>query len=111
MLVEVCFENRTTKGFRFRRQRPVLNYIADFMCMELMLIIEVDGITHHSGEAIKKDELRQGILESAGFTVLRFSDEEVLNRIDSVRHYLEHWVEMKINGRINPPPTGAITTS
>jgi very-short-patch-repair endonuclease len=34
-------------GFQFRRQRPVLNYIADFMCMELMLIIELDGITHH----------------------------------------------------------------
>ena len=33
------------KSFQFRRQRPVLNYIADFMCKELMLIIEVDGIT------------------------------------------------------------------
>ena len=35
------------KGYPFRRQRPVLNYIADFICMELMLVIEVDGITHH----------------------------------------------------------------
>jgi len=60
------------KNFQFRRQRTVLNYIADFMCMELMLIIEVDGITHHTEEAIKKDEIRQKALESAGFTVLRF---------------------------------------
>ena len=45
---------RQLKGFQFRRQRPVLNYIADFMCKELMLIIEVDGITHHDEEAIKK---------------------------------------------------------
>ena len=52
--------------------------------MELMLIIEVDEITRHSEEAIKKDEFRQWILECAGFTVLRFSDEEILNRIDSV---------------------------
>ena len=36
------------KSYQFRRQRPILNYVADFMCMELMLIIEVDGITHHS---------------------------------------------------------------
>lgn len=37
---------RMIKGYQFRRQRPVLNYIADFMCKELILIIEVDGITH-----------------------------------------------------------------
>lgn len=88
------------KGFQFRRQRPVLNYIADFMCKELMLIIEVDGITHHSEEAIRKDEFRQKALESAGFTVLRFSDEEVLNRIDSVSYYLEDWIEKKINPQL-----------
>jgi very-short-patch-repair endonuclease len=35
------------KGYSFRRQRPVLNYIADFMCKELMLVIEVDGLTHN----------------------------------------------------------------
>ena len=85
------------KGFQFRRQRPVLNYIADFMCMELMLIIEVDGITHHSEEAIKKDEFRQKTLESAGFIILRFSDEEVLNRIEAVYHHLEYWIENKVN--------------
>ena len=44
------------KGYQFRRQRPVLNYIADFICMELMLIIEVDGITHHWEETIVKDK-------------------------------------------------------
>jgi very-short-patch-repair endonuclease len=69
------------KGFQFRRQRPVLNYIADFMCKELMLIIEVDGITHQWEETIKKDANRQRNLENAGFTVLRFRDEEVLNHI------------------------------
>ena len=85
------------KGFQFRRQRPVLNYIADFMCKELMLVIEVDGITHQWEEVIKKDEIRQKALEEAGFTVLRFSDEEVLNNIQSVHSYLEDWVEKKIS--------------
>ena len=87
-------------GFQFRRQRPVLTYIADFMCMELMLIIEVDGITHHWEETIKKDEIRQKDLESAGFTVIRLSDEEVLNRIQVVYGYLEDWIEKKINQQL-----------
>ena len=88
------------KGFQFRRQRPVLKYIADFMCMELMLIIEVDGITHHWEETIKKDEIRQRELESARFTVLRFSDEEVLNRIHVVIDCLEDWIEKKTNQQL-----------
>lgn len=84
------------KGFQFRRQRPVLNYIADFMCKELMLVIEVDGITHHFEEVIKKDNIRQKVLETAGFTVIRFTDDEVLNNIDAVYNYLEDWIEKKV---------------
>ena len=87
------------KGFQFRRQRSVLNYIADFMCKELMLVIEVDGISHHSEEAIKKDELRQKALEAVGFTVLRFTDDEVLNNINAVHSYLEDWIEKKIESK------------
>ena len=66
------------KGFQFRRQRPVHRYIADFMCKELMLIIEVDGSIHRLEEVMKNDEERQKVLEEAGFTVLRFTNEEVL---------------------------------
>lgn len=71
-------------GFTFRRQRPVLNYIADFMCKELMLIIEVDGITHSFESVTKNDKIRQQKLEDAGFKVIRFSDEQVLENIDHV---------------------------
>lgn len=92
------------KGYQFRRQRPVLNYIADFMCMELKLIIEVDGITHQWEETFKKDEIRQKALEAIGFTILRFSDEEVLNNIQSVFNYLEDWIEKKSGNNSNPPP-------
>jgi very-short-patch-repair endonuclease len=62
------------KGFTFRRQRPVLHYIADFMCKELFLIIEVDGITHSYGTVASEDIKGQGDLEKAGFTVIRFTD-------------------------------------
>jgi|SRR5688572_19141245 len=91
---------RKLSGYQFRRQRPVLNYIADFMCMELMLIIEVDGITHHWEETIKKDEIRQKSLESAGFTVIRFTDEEVLNHIQGVCDFLGDWIEKKKNQQV-----------
>ena len=83
----------TLEGYTFNRQRPVLNYIADFMCKKLMLIIEVDGITHSYPEVIKKDKRRQKELEEVGFTVLRFSDDEVLRDIENVRRVLEKYVE------------------
>jgi very-short-patch-repair endonuclease len=87
------------KGFQFRRQRPVLIYIADFMCKELMLIIEADGSIHQLEEVIKNDKIRQRALEDAGFTVLRFTNEEVLKDIVSVCGYLEEWIEKKIGSQ------------
>ena len=80
------------KGFTFRRQRPVLQYIADFMCKELLLIIEVDGVTHSYEEVAEKDKNRQADLENAGFTVIRFTDEEVLMHINTVRMVIEDQV-------------------
>ena len=82
-------------GYQFRRQRPVLNYIADFMCKELMLVIEVDGISHQDEKVIFKDERKQRALESAGFTVLRFSDDEVLNNMKGVISFLEDWIQKR----------------
>jgi len=92
------------KGYQFRRQRPVLNYIADFMCLELKLIIEVDGITHHWEETMHKDKKKQTDLESAGFTVLRFTDDEVLNDIKAVHAYLEDWIGKRVGGDSRSTP-------
>lgn len=80
-------------GFTFKRQIPALNYIADFMCQELKLIIEVDGITHHREGAYQKDMIRQKKLESVGFTVLRFSDEAVLGSMDDVQRMVQEVIE------------------
>jgi len=92
------------KGYQFRRQRTVLNYITDFMCLELMLIIEVDGITHHWEETMLKDKKKQADLEAAGFAVLRFTDDEVLNDINAVHGFLDNWIENKINGESKSTP-------
>jgi len=62
-----------------------------------MLVIEADGITPHFEEVIKNDNIRQNALEAAGFTVLRFTDDEVLNNINAVHNYLEDWIGKKIS--------------
>ena len=82
-----------TMGHSFTRQRPVLSYIADFMCKELCLVIEVDGVTHLDEEVIKKDAKKQRNFEAAGFHVLRFRDEEVLNHIDQVILEIERCIK------------------
>lgn len=88
-------------GYSFRRQRPVLNYIADFMSKDLMLIVEVDGITHSYEGAKEKDSIRQSNLEKAGFTVLRYTDEEVLGHINAVREGLLDWIDA--HAKVPPP--------
>lgn len=76
-------------GYTFNRQRPVLNYIADFMCKELKLVIEVDGYSHLFEEVIVKDQIRQKNLEEAGFKVIRFKDEEVLKSMSQVKMVIQ----------------------
>ena len=95
---EVCLwkyvlKARTMKGYTFNRQRPALNYIADFMCKQLLLIIEVDGISHYNEEAYHKDVKRQKTLENNGFKVIRFLDHEVLKDIQNVIRCLEITIE------------------
>jgi very-short-patch-repair endonuclease len=92
------------KGYTFRRQRPVMRFIADFMCKELMLVIEVDGAIHQLEETIRKDKKKQHDLEEAGFTVLRFANEEVLHDIENVRRAILFAVETKEQQNNLPPP-------
>ena len=80
-------------GFAFKRQRPVLNYIADFMCCELLLIIECDGATHLLPGAEERDLKRQHELEALSFTVLRFEDGMVLNHLSTTLSIIQQEVE------------------
>jgi very-short-patch-repair endonuclease len=83
---------RKMMGYQFRRQRPVLWYIADFMCKELRLIIECDGSSHDNPHAAIKDAKRQEALEAQGFIVLRFRNEEVIYNIPGVRRTIEETI-------------------
>ncbi|MGV3587488.1 MAG: endonuclease domain-containing protein [Adhaeribacter sp.] len=78
-------------GYGFRRQRPVGPYIADFMCKELRLIIEVDGYSHNF--KTEADVKRDAALKALSFTVLRFSDAEVMQDLSNVQRTLEAWIE------------------
>lgn len=92
-LWKYVLKGRSLKGYQFRRQRPIDQYIADFVCLPLNLIIEVDGITHTHGEVANNDEIRQAKLESLGFHVIRFEDDEVLTQINRVREVIQEVIE------------------
>ncbi|MBI9032926.1 MAG: DUF559 domain-containing protein [Bacteroidales bacterium] len=102
-LWKYALKGRKLSGYQFRRQRPIHNFIADFMCKELMLVIEVDGVTHLWDEVYEKDVKKQKYLEEVGFTVLRFTDDQVLRDISNVIRALEIYIEDYEEK--NPPPS------
>ena len=69
-------------GLKFRRQVPIGNYIADFVCHQARLVVEVDGGQHDRGS--DKEESRTNFLKSQGYTVLRFWNDEVLANPEGV---------------------------
>lgn len=79
-------------GYDFDRQRPIDNFIVDFYCKDLMLTIEIDGISHDFEEVIINDEKRQKRLEDLGVHFLRFDDREVKRDMDNVLRTIEYWI-------------------
>ncbi len=79
-------------GYDFDRQRSIDNYIVDFYCKDLMLAIEIDGISHFDDEVIDNDEKRQMKLEKLGVTFLRFGDSEVRKDMPNVLRTIEQWI-------------------
>jgi very-short-patch-repair endonuclease len=76
--------NRKLKGFKFRRQQPMGHYILDFFCLEVNLAIEVDGGYHDVEKQKLLDETRSQELSALHVTVIRFTNEEVMNSLESV---------------------------
>ncbi|GAA3974404.1 endonuclease domain-containing protein [Mucilaginibacter dorajii] len=70
-------KNDKLLGFDFDRQRFIDEYIVDFYCKDLMLAIEIDGMSHNNEEAFVKDEIRQRKIESFGIKFLRFTEAEM----------------------------------
>src|SRR5262245_19988743 len=74
--------NRRLAGAKFRRQQVIGHYIVDFICLEMKLIVELDGSQH--AQNLMYDNQRTASLKSRGFRVIRFGDNEVLSNLDGV---------------------------
>ena len=93
-----------TNGTHFRRQVPIGPYIADFCCLKARLIIEVDGNHHGYDENRSKDAQRTSYLTSQGFSVLRFSNREVMTEISGVLEAI--YAHLSSTPTPNPSPQG-----
>jgi very-short-patch-repair endonuclease len=104
------------KGYTFRRQRPVLDFIVDFMCIPLKLVIEVDGYSHLLDDVLSKDRIKENALKEAGYEVIRFTDSQVLKDLQNVMMEIENYIEeleRRNSGKLlkvhpQPPPAGDI---
>jgi very-short-patch-repair endonuclease len=74
---EIVRDNRL--GFKFRRQRPISRYVADFACMDAKIIVEIDGNSHDVADQVQYDVERTQILKGLGWRVLRLRDALVLS--------------------------------
>jgi very-short-patch-repair endonuclease len=83
--------NRALQGFKFRRQHPIYDFIADFFCPECNLIIEIDGDYHHALEQEQYDIGRTFELNELGIRVIRFTNREVIeNKAFVLKTILRH---------------------
>jgi very-short-patch-repair endonuclease len=76
--------NRNCGGFKFVRQAPLGPYIADFVCREKMLIIELDGWTHSTSEELAHDTRRTAYLNNLGYRVVRYGNESAMHGMDGL---------------------------
>jgi very-short-patch-repair endonuclease len=93
----VRLRNRGFEGLKFRRQYPVGRYVVDFCCEQKALVIELDGGQH--ADAAEKDAERTRYLESQGFRVVRFWNNDVLGNLEGVLERLRERIT-------TPSPSG-----
>lgn len=89
-------------GVKFRRQYSIGGYIVDFFCYELKLIVELDGGIHGTEENILKDRKRESWLRAQGYTILRYTNEQVINTTEHVCTDLKQHI-----ARYSPPRRGS----
>ena len=77
-------KNRQFHNLKFKRQQPIGDYIVDFICKEAKIIIEIDGGQHNEPENIEYDKTRTEYLNTLGYKVIRFWNNEIYENIESV---------------------------
>ena len=76
--------NKQLGGYRFRRQHPIDNFIADFVCVKKRLIVEVDGVTHDTEAERAYDKRRTQALEGHGWRVTRYANDAIFDNLNEV---------------------------
>lgn len=87
-----CLKGKRMYGYDFHRQKPIDEYIADFYCYKLRLVIEIDGYSHTFDEVKRKDKIKERKIRELGFKILRFSENEVRANIDNVLNEIEKYI-------------------
>jgi very-short-patch-repair endonuclease len=85
-------------GLGFRRQVPIRNYIADFICMSAKTVIELDGESHNFEERHKADQNRDAFFVSEGFQVLRFTNEQVMSNLEGIVETIRQTAANRLRG-------------
>ncbi|MDT3740975.1 MAG: endonuclease domain-containing protein [Candidatus Kapabacteria bacterium] len=98
----VMLKGKQLEGYDFHRQKPIGNFIADFYCHELQLVIEIDGISHNDETIRKKDEFKEMYFESLGLSVIRFTDDEVIGNAGLVEVKLKSFVKSRTTHPLTP---------
>ena len=80
---------------QFYRQKPLLNYIVDFYCPAVNLVIECDGGQHYTIEGLAADRVRDEALGALGLFVMRFDNGQVLNQLDGVVELIYQFVQQE----------------
>ncbi len=93
--------DRRTLGLKFRRQVPIDDFIVDFYCDELKLVIEIDGDVHDRDAQKRRDEIRDKRLTKLGYRILRFSNALVINDPDVLIQAVRQLVTLTL-----PSPRG-----
>ena len=93
--------NGQYRGYEFNRQKPLDRYIADFYCKKLQLVIEVDGMSHNSAEAVEKDKYRDEVLQKYDLTVMRVKDIQVKRKMHQVlaeiNDFIDDWEKVHVS--------------
>ncbi len=89
-------KSKQFKNYKFLRQKPLDNFIADFYCAELMLVIEIDGDSHTRQK--EYDILRSEKLDAYGIKVIRYTNDEIMLNIEGVYGDLKKKIK-KCNGK------------
>ena len=83
-------------GYKFRRQHPIGSFVADLYCHKLKLVIEVDGNIHEKEEIKNYDLERELDLKEFGCSIIRFTNDSVLNNVESVLETIQSLIEADI---------------